>query len=167
MSRRAGAGSTAKGSRTATATRSPTDRAGREQEQQVGHGQERPAGYERPAGHEQEQRGGEEQEQRADPATVAAAVAAAVLAVPGVTRLTPGTGVEVATQFPGGKITGVRLGDPVEVHVEVDPVPIAPVAEQIRNAVRKVLDGFGRRLSVEVVVEDIDLPVPATAMAGS
>ena len=152
MSRRAGAGSTAKGSRTATATRPSTDRAGKEREQRAD-----------PA----TDRADREQEQRADPATVAAEVAAAVLAVPGVTRLIPGTGIEVATQFPGGKITGVRLGDPVEVHVEVDPVPIAPVAERIRHAVQEVLGRFGRRLSVEVVVEDIDLPVPATATAGS
>jgi hypothetical protein len=137
MSRRADPGSTATGGRAATATKTPPDR-------DVG-----------------------EQDQRADPATIATEVAAAVLAVPGVIRLTPGTGVEVATQFPGGRISGIRLGDPVEVHVEVDPVPIAPVAEQIRNAVREVLGRFGRRLSVEVVVEDIDLPVPATAAAGS
>ncbi|MBE1490595.1 hypothetical protein [Plantactinospora soyae] len=108
-----------------------------------------------------------EQAQRADPATVAAEIRTAVLAVPGVTRLTPGTGVEVATHFPGGKITGIRLGEPIEVHVEIGPVPIAPVAEQIRDAVRDVLGRFGRRSPVEVVVDDIDLPVPATATVGN
>lgn len=97
-----------------------------------------------------------------DPATVAAAVRAAVLAVPGVTRLTPGTGVEVATQFPGGKIAGIRLGDPVEVHVEIGPVPIAPVAKKIQAAVRNVLSRSGLDSSVEVVVDDIELPAPST-----
>lgn len=169
MSRRAGPGSTTKGSRTATATKTPTDRARGEREQHAGNEQKQRAGGEQEevAGNGRERQAGGEQERRADPATVAAEVAAAVLAVPGVIRLTSGTGVEVATQFPGGKINGVRLGDPVEVHVEVDPVPIAPVAEQIRNAVREVLGRFGRRLSVEVVVEDIDLPVPAIVTAGS
>ena len=40
---------------------------------------------------------------------VARAVADAVLAVPGVAGLSPGTGVEVSTQFSGGKVIGVRL----------------------------------------------------------
>jgi hypothetical protein len=102
-----------------------------------------------------------------DPATVAAEVRTAVLGVSGVTGLSPGTGVEVATQFAGGKIVGIRLGDPVEVHVEIGPVPIEPVAEQIRGAVRDVLGRFGQSSSVEVVVEDVDLPLPVTPAAGS
>ncbi|MEN3615473.1 hypothetical protein AAH979_39010 [Plantactinospora sp. ZYX-F-223] len=96
----------------------------------------------------------------ADQATVAGKIRDAVLGVPGVTGLTAGTGVEVATLFPGGKVVGIRLGDPVEVHVGLGPVPIAPVAEQIQVAVRGVLAGFGQQPSVEVVVDDIDLPVP-------
>ncbi|GAB3977874.1 hypothetical protein V1634_13385 [Plantactinospora veratri] len=95
-----------------------------------------------------------------DRSTVVGRVRDAVLAVPGVSGLTAGTGVEVATLFPGGKIVGIRLGNPVEVHVEVGPVPIAPVAEQIRVAVRAVLADYGQQPSVEVVVDDIDLPVP-------
>ncbi|GIG91147.1 hypothetical protein [Plantactinospora endophytica] len=102
----------------------------------------------------------------ADPGTVARRIRDAVLAVPGVTGLTPGGGVEVATLFPGGKIAGIRLGDPVEVHVEVGPVAIAPVAEQIQAAVRGVLDTFGRDSAVEVVVEDIELPVPTGPVGG-
>ncbi|MFY1670577.1 hypothetical protein ACN27G_11520 [Plantactinospora sp. WMMB334] len=90
----------------------------------------------------------------------------AVLLVPGVTGLTAGSGIEAATQFPGGKIVGVRLGDPVEVHVEVGPVPIVPVAEQIQAAVRGVLESFGREASVEVIVEDIALPTPVDTAAG-
>ncbi|MDG4786937.1 hypothetical protein O7626_13530 [Micromonospora sp. WMMD1102] len=98
--------------------------------------------------------------QEAGPGEIAGRLRDAVLAVPGVTRLTSGVGVEVATLFPGGKIVGIRLGDPVEVHVQVGPVPIAPLAEEIRVAVRDVLAEFGRQSSVEVVVDDIDLPVP-------
>ncbi|GAA3750273.1 hypothetical protein GCM10022225_38180 [Plantactinospora mayteni] len=101
-----------------------------------------------------------EQAPAADRATVAGEIRDAVLAVPGVVGLTAGTGVEVATLFPGGKVVGIRLGEPVEVHVAVGPVPIAPLAEQIQLAVRGVLAGFGQRPSVEVVVDDIDLPLP-------
>lgn len=93
-------------------------------------------------------------------------IRAAVLAVPGVTGLSAGTGVEVATQFAGGKVTGVRLGDPVEVHVEIGPVPIVPVAGQIRVAVRGVLERFGQSASVDVMVDDIALPMPAISTAG-
>lgn len=97
-----------------------------------------------------------------DPATVAEQVRTAVLGVAGVAGLHPGTGgVEVATQFAGGKISGIRLGDPVEVHVGIDPVPIGPLAEQIRDAVRTVLATFGQHPSVDVVVEDIGLAVPS------
>ncbi|WP_422769648.1 hypothetical protein ACN28C_23280 [Plantactinospora sp. WMMC1484] len=103
---------------------------------------------------------------KADPAAVATRVRDAVLLVPGVAGLTAGSGIEAATQFPGGKIVGVRLGDPVEVHVEVGPVPIVPVAEQIQAAVRGVLESFGREASVEVIVEDIDLPTPVDTAAG-
>ncbi|ROT28292.1 hypothetical protein [Micromonospora sp. HM5-17] len=97
-----------------------------------------------------------------DARAVATAVRTAVLAVPGVTRLASGSGgVEVSTQFPGGTIPGIRLGDPVEVHVEVAAVPIGPLAGRVRAAVRHVLDGFGQHPSVEVVVDDIDLPEPS------
>ena len=49
-----------------------------------------------------------------DRAVLAAAVAAALARVPGVARLSPGTGVEVATQFAGGKVVGVGVrGDAV------------------------------------------------------
>ncbi|MFC6015767.1 hypothetical protein ACFP2T_06140 [Plantactinospora solaniradicis] len=175
MSRRAGPGSTAKDGRAATAGRGATAtssnaaRTGSPTRSGTASRNSNPtrSGNATTATKASTDRAAREQEQPASPATIAAEVAAAVLAVPGVTRLTPGAGVEVATQFPGGKVTGIRLGDPVEVHVEVDPVPIAPVAEQIRNAVREVLGRFGRGSSVEVVVEDIDLPVPATATAGS
>jgi len=87
---------------------------------------------------------------------LASAVRDAVLAVPGVARLTSGGAVEVATQFPGGKVVGVRLGDPVEVHVAVDRSPIISVTEQVRAAVQAVLDRSGGSRPVEVVVDDIE-----------
>ncbi|MGW0435990.1 hypothetical protein ACWDV4_26025 [Micromonospora sp. NPDC003197] len=91
-----------------------------------------------------------------DQQRLASAVRDAVLAVPGVARLTSGGAIEVATQFSGGKVVGVRLGDPVEVHVAVDRSPIIPVTEQVRAAVQAVLDRSGEHRPVEVVVDDID-----------
>lgn len=91
------------------------------------------------------------------PQRLASTVRDAVLAVPGVARLTPGEPVEAATQFAGGKVVGVRLGDPVEVHVAVDQLPIAPLAERVRDAVRAVLAHDGDDRPVEVIVDDLDL----------
>ena len=101
-----------------------------------------------------------------DPAAVAATVRDAALAVPGVIHLTPGSGVEVATQFAGGKVTGVRLGDHVEVHVAVDRSPITLIAEQVWIAVRTALDGSGQVRPVEVVVDDVDLAVLTAGVPG-
>jgi hypothetical protein len=98
------------------------------------------------------------------PEQVASTVRDAVLAVPGVARLTPGAPVEVATHFPGGKVVGVRLGDLVEVHVAVDQLPIAPVVERIRAAVRGVLEHTGGARPVEVVIDDVD-PAALAAVA--
>lgn len=86
---------------------------------------------------------------------LARAVADAVLGVPGVDRLAAGDGVEVATLFPGGKVTGIRLGDPVEVHVVLGRLPVGPVAERIRVAVREVLAVAGEERTVVVTVEDL------------
>jgi hypothetical protein len=98
---------------------------------------------------------------------VASTIRDAVLAVPGVARLTPGVPVEVATHFPGGKVIGVRLGDRVEVHVAIDEVPIAPLAERIRAAVRGVLEHAGGARPVEVVIDDIDPAALAAVPPGS
>jgi hypothetical protein len=90
------------------------------------------------------------------PEQVASSVRDAVLAVPGVVRLTPGGPIEVATLYAGGKVVGVRLGDPVEVHIVVDRLPIPPLAEQVRAAVRTALERSGESHPVEVVVDDVD-----------
>ena len=87
---------------------------------------------------------------------LAVAVRDAVLAIPGVARLTPGDAIEAATYFAGGKVVGVRLGDPVEVHVAVDRLPIVPIAERIRAAARGVLERNGESWPVEVVVDDFE-----------
>ena len=56
-----------------------------------------------------------------DRAALAAAVATALARVPGVARLSPGTGVEVATQVAGGKVVGVAVrDDTVVAHLVVD-----------------------------------------------
>ncbi|MFI6760955.1 hypothetical protein ACIBF5_17650 [Micromonospora sp. NPDC050417] len=98
-----------------------------------------------------------EPEHRADRVALATAVRDAVLAVDGVRELTTGGPVEVATQYAGGKVSGIRLGDEVEVHVTVEAVPIGPLGERIQAAVRAVLAGAGVDSPVEVVVDDIDL----------
>ena len=88
---------------------------------------------------------------------LARAVADAVVDVPGVARLHPGTGVEVATLFPGGKVIGLRLsGEVVEVHLVADRVPLPPVADEAAAAARRVLAAAGDGRDVRVVVEDVE-----------
>jgi hypothetical protein len=87
---------------------------------------------------------------------LARAVAEAVEAVPGVAALVPGPGVEVSTQFSGGKVIGLRLtSDPVEVHIRADRVPLPSVAEAAATAARSVLSAAGDDRPVRVVVDDI------------
>jgi len=91
-----------------------------------------------------------------EPRELALAVRDAVTAVPGVRQVTAGSVVEVATQYPGGKVPGVRLaGDTVEVHVVVGRLPLQPVVRQARAAARAVLDGRGDHRPVTVVVVDV------------
>ena len=71
---------------------------------------------------------------------IARAVADAVRAVPGVAGLSPGTGIEVSTQFSGGKVIGVRLtGDEVQVHIVAGRGPLPPIANEAAAAARRVL----------------------------
>jgi hypothetical protein len=89
---------------------------------------------------------------------VARAVAEAAMAVPGVAALTPGTGVEVSTQFSGGKVVGVRLhGDEVEIHIRADRVPLPAVGREVVAAARRVLAAAGDERRVLVVVDDVVL----------
>ncbi len=87
---------------------------------------------------------------------IARAVADAVRAVPGVAGLSPGSGIEVSTQFSGGKVIGVRLtGDEVEVHIVADRMPLPPIANEAAAAARLVLTAAGDDRPVVVVVDDI------------
>ena len=85
------------------------------------------------------------------------AVAAAVDTVAGVRR-SKGTGIEVATQYRGGKTLGVRLSDDsVEVHVVAERPEVARLAQMVHEAARRALDGIGDRRPVAVVVDDLDV----------
>lgn len=88
----------------------------------------------------------------AAPPETADVVAAAVLAVPGVTALHAGGFGEVATYLPGRRVTGVRLGEQdVEVHVVLElGAPILDVAHRIRERVSEIV-----RRPVQVFVEDL------------
>jgi hypothetical protein len=83
-------------------------------------------------------------------------LADAVTAVPGVAGLSAGSGVEVSTQFAGGKVIGVRLtGDQVEVHINADRVPLVPVGDEAAAVARRVLTGMGDTRPVMIVIDDV------------
>ena len=88
---------------------------------------------------------------------LALAVAAAVDAVGGVRR-TGGPGVEVATQYPGGRVLGVRLGaDEVTVHIVAERLPLDAVADAVRFAASSALARLGDSRAVAVSVDDLDV----------
>lgn len=88
---------------------------------------------------------------------LALAVAAAVDTVVGVRR-TGGQGVEVATQYPGGQVLGVRLGpDEVTVHIIAERFPLETVADAVHAAVGATLAGLGDRRAVAVSIDDLDV----------
>lgn len=89
-------------------------------------------------------------------ATLAASIAEAVRAVPGVRRLDRGGTIEASTQYAGGKVVGVRLADTVEVHVAAGRVPLRPVGEGVAKAARSVLAAAGDDRPVEVFIDDIE-----------
>ena len=99
-------------------------------------------------------------------AGLAAAVATALAQVPGGARLSPGTGVEVATQFAGGKVVGVGVrDDAVVAYLVVDRVPVDQVAQAARAAGEAALAdlGVGRRL--DLVIDDVELDhLPPTSL---
>ena len=88
---------------------------------------------------------------------LALAVAAEVDTVGGVRR-TGGPGVEVATQYPGGRVLGVRLGaDEVTVHIIAERLPLDMLAEAVRFAARSALAAHGDSRAVVVRVDDLDV----------
>lgn len=88
-----------------------------------------------------------------DAAAASDAVAAAVLAVPGVADLHSGTYGEVATYLAGRRVNGVRLrpDGSAEVHVVLlFGVPVLGTADLVRRAVQAVRAG-----PVDVSVQDV------------
>ncbi len=82
------------------------------------------------------------------------AIAAAVLATPGVTALHAGGAQEFVAYLPGRRVSGVRLpGDRVEVHLAARyGMVLTDLADEVRSAVEPLTDG----LPVEVHIDDID-----------
>lgn len=89
-------------------------------------------------------------------ATLAISIADAVSAVPGVRRLSGGDAIEAATQYPGGKVVGVRLGETVQIHLVANLVPLPPVAAHAARTARSVLAKAGDDRPVEVFIDDIE-----------
>lgn len=82
-------------------------------------------------------------------------VAAAVLAVPGVADLHAGSFGQVASYLPGRSVTGVRIRpDVTDIHVTLFwGAPVLATADQVRAAVRPLVDGVSAR--VDVTVDDV------------
>ncbi|WP_285897654.1 hypothetical protein [Gordonia sputi] len=97
--------------------------------------------------------------------SVAQQVAAAALAVSGVTGLHAGVFGEVATYLPGGRVSGVRMSDDSgEVHIVVDVNhDLRAVADEVVTAASQVAG-----VPVSVVVEDISVgPAESRAEPGT
>lgn len=97
-----------------------------------------------------------------DPAELADRVAAAVLACPDVVGLSGGPMGGLGTYLPGRRVTGVRVDStPVSVHVVgvwrgTSGPSVTGIADQVRDAVRPLVDGR----PVDVTVEDLRPPEP-------
>ncbi|MGH9070253.1 MAG: hypothetical protein ACRDX8_03545 [Acidimicrobiales bacterium] len=91
-----------------------------------------------------------------DRAILARAVASAISAVSGVARMSPGWGVQVGTQHPGGTVVGVSLlEDAVVAHIVLDRLPVIEVTDPALAAAQAALRALGDPRPVEVVVDDI------------
>jgi hypothetical protein len=103
-----------------------------------------------------------------DRAALAATVATALARVPGVARLSPGSRVEVATQYAGGKVVGVRVrDDAVVAHLVVNRLPLDRVARAARTAAEAALADLGVARRLDLVIDDVDLDqLPPTSAAG-
>ena len=88
---------------------------------------------------------------------VALVVAAAVDTVSGARR-SRGIGIEVATQYRGGRTVGVQLSEArVEVHVIAERPEVAAVARAVHDVTREALDALGDPRGVTVVIDDLDV----------
>jgi hypothetical protein len=105
---------------------------------------------------------------RVDRAVLAAAVATALARVPGVARLSAGTGVEVATQFAGGKVVGVGVrDDAVVAYLVVDRLPVDQVARAARAAAEAALGELGVTRRLDLVIDDVELDhLPPISVTG-
>jgi hypothetical protein len=84
-------------------------------------------------------------------------VADAVNAVARV-RLTGGSGVEIVTQYSGGRAVGVHLSPgEVTVCLIVEDVRVKAAADAVHLSVSGALQLAGERRRVKVIVADIDL----------
>ncbi len=97
-----------------------------------------------------------------EPELPADLVAAAALAVPGVSALHSGSFGEVGTYLPGRRVSGVRTGpDLTEVHVVVEMgAPILETAALVRAVVTSIV-----ATPVDVYVEDLDQSHPSDPAA--
>ncbi|MDQ6772230.1 MAG: hypothetical protein M3024_04460 [Candidatus Dormibacteraeota bacterium] len=92
-----------------------------------------------------------------DPGRIAQALALQVAGSGGV-QLTAGAGVEAATYYAGGKTIGVVVRpDTVRIHIVISELPVARVAERVRETVQRALHELGAERPVEVVVEDVEM----------
>ena len=90
------------------------------------------------------------------------AVAAAVLACPGVSSLHEGGWAPVATYLPGRRVAGVRL-DEQRIQLSITMAPGSRVPDLVAS-IRANLAGLARGRPVDVQVADIqDPPLPITA----
>ncbi len=88
---------------------------------------------------------------------LAGGIAEAVDAVVGARR-SGGSGVEIATQFAGGRVLGVRLAaDEVAVHIVAEQLPLHDLVERVRSAATRALGAVGDPRTVAVVVDDVDV----------
>ncbi len=88
---------------------------------------------------------------------LALAVAEAVDTVPGARR-SPGGGIEVSTQYPGGRVIGIRLdAGAVTVHVVAERLPLPELVDAVHAAVLGALEADSEFRTVAVVVDDLDV----------
>jgi hypothetical protein len=90
---------------------------------------------------------------------VAAAGARGVARATGVAWLWSGDGViEIDTQFPGGMVVGVVVGDEaVTVHLVIDRLPVAEGVADARATGERVLARLGVPLRLDLVVNDLNV----------
>lgn len=86
-------------------------------------------------------------------------IAAAVGGVPGA-ALTAGPGIPIGTQFRGGTIAGVGFSDgSVFIQIVVTDFAFLRVVENVRKAVRDILQSNGVEWMVHVHIADLDLDI--------